>query len=127
MIPELQKQLPTAVAGGEPLPEGLLWLLLTGEMPTKEQAKSVTEELHARAKLPAHVEPMIRAFPKGMHPMTQLSSAILALQTESVFASEYAKGTSKKNPLVGLGVVGTYTLIKPSPKCFCTSPWGTPV
>ena len=30
-----------------------------------------------------------------MHPMTQLSSAILALQTESVFASEYAKGTPK--------------------------------
>ena len=27
--------------------------------------------------------------------MTQLSSAILALQTESVFASEYAKGTPK--------------------------------
>ena len=27
--------------------------------------------------------------------MTQLSSAILALQTESVFAAEYAKGTDK--------------------------------
>jgi hypothetical protein len=38
---------------------------------------------------------MIRAFPKGMHPMTQLSSAILAMQTDSVFAAEYAKGTSK--------------------------------
>ena len=31
----------------------------------------------------------------GMHPMTQLSSAILAMQTESVFASEYSKGTHK--------------------------------
>ena len=30
-----------------------------------------------------------------MHPMTQMSSAILALQTESVFAAEYAKGTHK--------------------------------
>ena len=30
-IPELQKQLPAAIEGGEPLPEGLLWLLLTGE------------------------------------------------------------------------------------------------
>ena len=38
---------------------------------------------------------MIRNFPKGMHPMTQLSSAILALQTDSVFAREYAKGTNK--------------------------------
>ena len=38
---------------------------------------------------------MIRSFPKGMHPMTQFSSAILAMQTESVFAQEYAKGTPK--------------------------------
>ena len=27
--------------------------------------------------------------------MTQLSSAILALQTDSIFAAEYAKGTNK--------------------------------
>jgi len=30
-----------------------------------------------------------------MHPMTQLSSAILGMQTDSVFANEYAKGTHK--------------------------------
>lgn len=29
-IPECQKLLPAAQKGGEPLPEGLLWLLLTG-------------------------------------------------------------------------------------------------
>lgn len=31
-IPELQQKLPGAKPGGEPLPEGLLWLLLTGEV-----------------------------------------------------------------------------------------------
>ena len=31
-IPELQQMLPGAKPGGEPLPEGLLWLLLTGEV-----------------------------------------------------------------------------------------------
>lgn len=36
-IPELQQKLPTAVPGGEPLPEGLFWLLLTGDVPTKAQ------------------------------------------------------------------------------------------
>lgn len=77
------------------MPEGLLWLLLTGDIPTKAQVDGLTADLHSRAKLPAHVEGMIRNFPKGMHPMTQLSSAILALQTDSVFAKEYAKGTSK--------------------------------
>jgi len=96
-IPELQQVLPSysGKQGDEPTPEGLFWLLLTGEVPTKAQADALTAEFHSRAKLPAHIEPMIRAFPKGMHPMTQLSSAILALQTESVFAREYAKGTHK--------------------------------
>jgi hypothetical protein len=31
-IPELQAILPGARPGGEPLPEGLLWLLMTGEV-----------------------------------------------------------------------------------------------
>ena len=97
-IPELQETLPSYKGGpseGEPTPEALLWLLLTDEIPTKAQADALTAELHARAKLPDHVEPMIRGFPKGMHPVTQLSSAILAMQTDSVFANEYAKGTNK--------------------------------
>ena len=48
-IPELQEKLPGA-AGGEPTPEALFWLLLTGEVPTKEQADALTKELHARAR-----------------------------------------------------------------------------
>jgi len=95
-IPELQETLPAAIEGGEPQPEGLLWLLLTGDVPTKSQVDSLTAELHSRAKLPAHVEPMIRNFPKGMHPMTQLSMAILALQTESKFQAAYSAGINKK-------------------------------
>ena len=95
-IPELQKLLPAAQAGGEPMPEGLLWLLLTGEVPTAEQARSVTDELHSRAKgLPAHVATAINAFPKGMHPMTQLSAAVLMMQTESKFAKAYHSGVNK--------------------------------
>lgn len=96
-IPELQKVLPTysGKQEDEPLPEALIWLLLTGEVPTAEQTQELTDDLHKRAKLPAHVEPMIRAFPKGMHPMTQLSAAILACQTESKFAKAYSDGASK--------------------------------
>jgi citrate synthase len=96
-IPELQEVLPSysGKPNDEPMPEGLLWLLLTGEVPTKAQVDGLTAELHARAKLPAHVEPTIRSLPKGMHPMTQLATGILALQTDSVFAREYAKGTPK--------------------------------
>jgi citrate synthase len=39
---------------------------------------------------------MIRSFPKGMHPMTQLSSAVLAMQTDSKFAAAYAAGVNKR-------------------------------
>ena len=36
-IPELQEKLPSYPGGSEPQPEGLLWLLLTGEIPTAYQ------------------------------------------------------------------------------------------
>ncbi len=36
-IPECQKLLPKAKGGEEPLPEGLFWLLLTGNIPTEAQ------------------------------------------------------------------------------------------
>ena len=34
-IPDLRKKLPKAPGGEEPLPEGLFYLLLTGELPTE--------------------------------------------------------------------------------------------
>ena len=97
-IPELQKVLPTFKGpGGEgqPLPEALLWLLLTSEIPTVEQTRALSKELGDRSALPAHVEPLIRGFPKGMHPMTQFSIALSACQTESKFAKAYSAGVPK--------------------------------
>lgn len=38
-IPECQKLLPKASGGEEPLPEGLFWLLVTGQVPTEEQVR----------------------------------------------------------------------------------------
>eukprot|EP00617_Octactis_speculum_P021578 CAMPEP_0185754146 /NCGR_PEP_ID=MMETSP1174-20130828/12791_1 /TAXON_ID=35687 /ORGANISM="Dictyocha speculum, Strain CCMP1381" /LENGTH=464 /DNA_ID=CAMNT_0028432233 /DNA_START=20 /DNA_END=1414 /DNA_ORIENTATION=+ len=91
-IPELQKLLPSHKGGGdlgEPLPEGLIWLLLTGEIPTKAQVDGLTAELHARSELPAHVGPLLRSLPKDMHPMTQFSIGLTACQSESKFAKAY--------------------------------------
>lgn len=42
-IPECQKLLPKAKGGEQPLPEGLFWLLLTGDVPSYEQ---VSAKLH---------------------------------------------------------------------------------
>jgi len=97
-IPECQAVLPTfsgKTGDGEPLYESLLWLLLTSEVPTKEQADSLTAELHSRAELPAHVIPLLKALPKDMHPMTQFSIGLNACQTESKFAKAYSDGAPK--------------------------------
>jgi len=97
-IPECQAVLPTysGVTGdGEPLLESLLWLLLTSEVPTKEQVDSLTADLHARAELPAHVKQLVNSLPKDMHPMTQLIIGLNACQTESKFAKAYANGAPK--------------------------------
>ena len=42
-IPECQKLLPKAPGGFEPLPEGLFWLLCTGQIPTQEQADALSK------------------------------------------------------------------------------------
>jgi citrate synthase len=85
-IPEASKLLPKAPGGSEPLPEGLFWLLCTGEIPSQAQVASLTADLERRSALPAHVRAMIQNFPKNMHPMSQFSAAVLGLQTESLFA-----------------------------------------
>jgi citrate synthase len=64
-------------------------------VPPAAQAASVTADLHARAKLPAGSEGFIKSLPTGVHPMTQLSMAVLALQQDSKFAAAYQKGTPK--------------------------------
>jgi len=94
-IPEIQKVLPKIVPGGEPTPEGMLWLLLTGQVPTAEEVASVTEDLHARSQLPAGVKKVLNTLRKDMHPMTQLSIAVLAMQAESKFAKAYQQGVRK--------------------------------
>eukprot|EP00735_Rhodelphis_limneticus_P008832 TRINITY_DN2312_c0_g1::TRINITY_DN2312_c0_g1_i1::g.20736::m.20736 TRINITY_DN2312_c0_g1::TRINITY_DN2312_c0_g1_i1::g.20736 ORF type:complete len:481 (-),score=184.29,sp/Q553V1/CISYM_DICDI/63.53/0.0,Citrate_synt/PF00285.16/1.4e-103 TRINITY_DN2312_c0_g1_i1:440-1882(-) len=92
---EIRDKLPRAQGGEEPLPEATFWLLLTGEIPTADQTKRLTEELHHRSKLPKHVVDLIHHMPKFMHPMSKLSAAVLALQTESHFAKAYEKGVHK--------------------------------
>ncbi|CDK26433.1 unnamed protein product [Kuraishia capsulata CBS 1993] len=95
-IPDIQKELPKAEGGNEPLPEALFWLLLTGEVPTAAQTKAFSEELAARSALPKHVEELIDRSPATLHPMAQFSIAVTALESESQFAKAYAKGVNKK-------------------------------
>src|SRR6185503_393477 len=62
-IPELQQKLPKAKGGGEPLPEGLFYLMLIGELPTDEDASHVTSVWQRRSHVPNHVFAAIEALP----------------------------------------------------------------
>lgn len=88
-IPEVLKALPKAKGGKMPLVGGLYYLLLIGEVPTKEQALEVEAEWAKRANVPDYVFKMLKTMPKETHPMTLLSQAVLALQNDSVFAAKY--------------------------------------
>jgi citrate synthase len=95
-IPELRAQLPKAPGGTEPLPEGIFYLMLIGELPTQADVSFITNEWIKRSVVPKHVFDVIDKLPVDAHPMTQFSLAVTAMQTESVFAKAYAKGISKK-------------------------------
>ncbi|KAF8199487.1 citrate synthase [Pholiota molesta] len=71
-IPEIQKLLPKAPGGSEPLPEGLFWLLVTGEIPTHEQVAELSRDWAARSAIPEF------------------------LNHNSAFAKAYQDGVSKK-------------------------------
>jgi citrate synthase len=96
-IPELQEKLPKAHGDSEPLPEGIFYLMLMGQLPTEDDAMNVSIAWARRSNVPKHVFDMLDALPKNTHPMTQFSMAVMALQTESVFAAAYRKGLNKKD------------------------------
>ena len=115
-IPEIQQLLPKAPGGSEPLPEGLFWLLVTGEIPTYEQVSKLSQDWAARAAIPEFVEEILDRCPPTLHPMSQFSLAVTAvrhsfvlsaashsdsrtlmqLNHNSAFAKAYADGISKK-------------------------------
>jgi citrate synthase len=96
-IPELREALPKAEGGSEPLPEGVFLLLLTGELPTAEQVREVTEFWRANETLPDHTKNVLDALPRATHPMTQLSIGVQSMQGESIFARRYREGMPKAN------------------------------
>lgn len=94
-IPELRELLPKAEGCKEPLPEGLFWLMLSGELPTDEDVKWLSAEWKKRDSVPQHTFDLLDTLPVDTHPMAQFSAAIVSMQGESVFTKRYAEGMSK--------------------------------
>ncbi|MEO0301820.1 MAG: citrate/2-methylcitrate synthase, partial [candidate division WOR-3 bacterium] len=96
-IPEVREKLPKAKGGNEPLPEGIFYLLLTGDLPTEENIKEIQEEFKKRMEVPSYVFDVIKKMPKDSHPMVLFSMGILAMQKESKFTKAYWEGIPKTN------------------------------
>ena len=85
-IPEVLKKLPKARGGKMPLVGGLFYLLLVGEVPTKEQALEVEAEWAQRAEVPDYVFKMLKSMPKDAHPMILLTLAVAVKSVQSLLA-----------------------------------------
>ncbi|MBI9044809.1 MAG: citrate (Si)-synthase [Anaerolineaceae bacterium] len=94
-IPELLKNLPKTNGAKYPLAGGLYYLLLTGDLPTLEDALMIEHEWKSRSEIPEYVFNVLRALPRNSHPMTMFSQAILAMQNEAIFPKKYQEGMHK--------------------------------
>ncbi|GBF11776.1 citrate (Si)-synthase [Tepidibacillus sp. HK-1] len=95
-IQEVMEGLPKPDGKDYPYVEGFFYLLLTGDIPTKEQAEEVVEDMKHRAKVPEYVFDILRAMPRDSHPMVMFSAAIVSMQRESEFAKAYNEGKFNK-------------------------------
>ncbi len=96
-IPETFEALKAFTVPGCEMPtvESFFYFLLTGDIPTKEQADLVYQEWKSREKIPQYVYDVLRAMPRDTHPMTMFSAGILAMQRDSLYAKRYAEGMKK--------------------------------
>ncbi|MBH76246.1 MAG: citrate (Si)-synthase, eukaryotic [Flavobacteriales bacterium] len=94
-LDELIELLPTYANGKQPMPEGIFYLMLMGELPTQQDVELITQEWKKRSNVPNFVFSILDSFPKNAHPMTQFSAAILALRGESCFMKAYNDGVRK--------------------------------
>ena len=94
-IADCCKRLPKAANRDEPLPEGVFYLLLTGDFPDSKQVEEISRYWAEHADLPPHIVSMLNKFPPNLSPMAQLSAAITACNTESLFVKAYSDGVPK--------------------------------
>lgn len=94
-IKECQEILPKAAEGGEMLPESMLWLLLTGKVPSTEEVRQLSQQLAEAGNLPDYAVKLLDGLPKTLHPMTQFAIAVSALNHDSKFAKAYENGIHK--------------------------------
>ncbi len=77
------------------LPEEVLHLLLTGDIPNKAMLADLQSDLKNRNEVPSYIWDILNNMPKDSHPMAMFNTAILSMQKESQFYKAYDAGVSK--------------------------------
>ena len=95
-IPDLLQSLPKPEGAEMPYIGGLYYLLLVGKIPNKEQAMAVEDEWKKRWDIPPYIFDVLKAMPKDAHPLNLFSTAVLAMEHESIFAQRYQEGMRKE-------------------------------
>ena len=91
-IEDCQSQLPRRPNTKQPMVEGMLWLLLTGEVPSPTQVEILRKDLATRSFIPKHTEELLKKMPEHLHPMSQLAMGVLSLGGSSQFDKAYSSG-----------------------------------
>ena len=94
-IPETFAALPKYPGSNYASVEAFWWFILTGEVPTAEQANEVIADFKKRSEVPDYVFNCLRTMPRDSHPMAMFSTAINVMQRESIFARKYNEGMGK--------------------------------
>ena len=94
---EVLEILPKPPGKKYPYVEALWFFLLTGDVPTQEEAEEVVEDFKKRRQIPLYIYDLLRNIARDSHPMAMFSMAIVAMQKESVFYKEYKEGFDKMN------------------------------
>ncbi len=94
-LPEVFELLPKPEGAEMPYVEGLYWLLLTGEIPTRDEVEELILDMNNRRIIPKYVWDVIDSFPSESHPMAILSAAVMSLERESLFNIKYRQGVPK--------------------------------
>jgi citrate synthase len=95
-IPEVLEKLPKPIGAEMPYVGGLYSLLLTGEIPSRDESLEVEEEWKSRSEIPDYLFDMLNSMPSETHPMMLFSLAVLGLQRESLFARRYEEGMRRE-------------------------------
>ncbi len=77
------------------LPEEIFYLLVIGELPSKDELKALQADFNKYAPLPGYVIDVLKAMPKDSHPMAMFDTGVLVMERESIFRKKYSEGIPK--------------------------------